>query len=67
MLLYIYLGELIANMDITKIMSKNYPCLVGIELGGVHKLCLQDLAFFDHLPSSVYIFYGIKVYKKSIF
>ena len=23
--------------------------------------------FFDHLPPSVYIFYGIKVYKKSIF
>ena len=36
-------------------------------LGGVHKLRLQDLAFFDHLPPSVYIFYGIKVYKKSIF
>ena len=38
-----------------------------IHLGGVHKLCLQDLSFFDHLPPSVYIFYGIKVYKKSIF
>ena len=36
-------------------------------LGGVHKLRLQDLSFFDHLPPSVYIFYGIKVYKKSIF
>ena len=36
--------------------------------GGVHKQCLQDLAFFfDHLPPSVYIFYGIKVYKESIF
>ena len=35
-------------------------------LGGVHKLHLQDLAFFDHLPPLVYIFYGIKVYKKSI-
>ena len=23
--------------------------------------------FFDHLPPSVYIFYGIKVYKKLIF
>ena len=34
---------------------------------GVHKLCLQYLAFFDHLPPSVYIFYGIMVYKKSIF
>ena len=38
-----------------------------LNLGGVHKLRLQDLAFFDHLPPSVYIFYGIKVYKKSIF
>ena len=28
---------------------------------------LQDLSFFDHLPPYVYIFYGIKVYKKSIF
>ena len=36
-------------------------------LGGVHKLRLQDLSFFDHLPPSIYIFYGIKVYKKSIF
>ena len=36
-------------------------------LGGVHKLRLQDLAFFDHLSPSVYIFYGINVYKKSIF
>ena len=40
---------------------------VKVRLGGVHKLRLQDLAFFDHLPPSVYIFYGIKVYKKSIF
>ena len=31
------------------------------------KLRLQDLAVFDHLRPSVYIFYGIKVYKKSIF
>ena len=35
--------------------------------GGVHKLHLQDLAFFDRLPTSVYIFYCINVYKKSIF
>ena len=35
-------------------------------LGGVQKLHLQDLAFFYHLLPSVYIFYGIKVYKKSI-
>ena len=26
--------------------------------GGFHKLRLQDLPFFDHLPPSVYIFYG---------
>ena len=38
-----------------------------ISLGVVHKLRLQDPAFFDHLPSSVYIFYGINVYKKLIF
>ena len=37
------------------------------SLGGVHKLRLQDLAFLDHLPPSVYIFYGIKVYKIFIF
>ena len=36
-------------------------------LGGVHKLRLQNLAFFDHLPPSVYILYGMKVYKKQIF
>ena len=36
-------------------------------LGGVHKLRLQDLAFFEHLSSSVYIFYGVYVYKNSIF
>ena len=38
-----------------------------MPLGGVHKLRLQDLAFFDHLPPSVYIFYGLKVYKKLVF
>ena len=37
------------------------------KLGGVQKLRLQNLAFFDHLTPSVYIFYGIKVYKKSLF
>ena len=42
------------------------PCAQQL-LGGVHKLRLQDLAFVDHLPPSVYIFYGINVYKKSIF
>ena len=34
---------------------------------GIHKLRSQGLSFFDHLPSSVYIFHGIKVYKNSIF
>ena len=38
-----------------------------ILLGGVHKLRLQNLAFFDYLPPSVYIFDGMKVYKKFIF
>ena len=28
---------------------------------------LQDLSFFDHPPLSIYISYGIKVYKKFIF
>ena len=37
------------------------------DKGVVHKLRLQDLSSFDHLRPSVYIFYGIKVYKKSIF
>ena len=41
--------------------------MISWTLGGVDKLRLQDLAFFDHLPPSVYIFYGIKVYKKLIF
>ena len=41
--------------------------LVATALGGVQKLRLQNLAFFDHLPPSIYIFYCIKVYKKSIF
>ena len=36
-------------------------------LGGIHKLRLQDLAFFDHLPPSVYIFYGIKCLQKNYF
>ena len=45
----------------------NFPWLEILKLGGVHKLRLQDLAFFDPPPPSVYIFYGINVYKKSIF
>ena len=40
----------------------------SFKLGGVHKLGLQDLAFLTpYLPPSVYIFYGIKVNKKSTF
>ena len=38
-----------------------HDCMYNV-LGGVHKLRLQDLAFFDHLPPSVYIFYVIHVY-----
>ena len=38
----------------------------GALLGVIHKLRLQNLALFDHLPPSVYIFCGMKVYKKSI-
>ena len=33
-------------------------------LGGVHKLRLQDLSFFDHLPPFVYIYYSIKSLQK---
>ena len=43
------------------------PSYFNKLLGGVHKLRLQNLDFFDHLPPSVYILYGMKVYKKSIF
>ena len=50
------------EMTSASVLSEKKP-----PLGSVHKLRLQDLAFFDHLPPSVYIFYGIKVYKKSIF
>ena len=46
---------------------QKYQVCVQKYLGGVHKLRLQTLAFFDHLTPSVYIFYGMKVYKKSIF
>ena len=48
-------------------VGKIGPIKMKNILGGVHNLRLQDLAFFDHLPPSVYIFSGIKVYKKSIF
>ena len=39
---------------------------VRVMLGGIHKLLLQVLTFFGHLPPSAYIFYGKKVYKKTI-
>ena len=45
------------------IFSRNFQ----YTLGGVQKLYLQELSSFDHLPPSVYIFYGIKFYKKLIF
>ena len=47
--------------------KNNETANIRKPLGGIHKLRLQDLFFFDHLPPSVYIFYGTKVYKKSIF
>ena len=50
-----------------KYYSKDLSMHFSLELGVIHKLRLQDLSFFDHLPPSVYIFYGIKVLKKSIF
>ena len=34
---------------------------------GRSKTTFTRFGFFDHLPPSVYIFFGIKVYKKSIF
>ena len=36
-------------------------------LRGRSQTTFTTFGFFDHLPPSVYIFYGIKVYKKSIF
>ena len=47
-------------------MEKNPDWKYYVQ-GGIHKLRLHNLAFFDHLPRSIYIFYGMKVYKKSIF
>ena len=48
-------------------MQKKVHDFFAGELGGVHKLRLQDLSLFDNLTPSVYIFHGIKVYKKLIF
>ena len=39
-------------------VGKIGPIKMKNILGGVHNLRLQDLAFFDHLPPSVYIFCG---------
>ena len=38
-----------------------------LYLGGVHKLRLQHLAFFDHLLPYVDIFYGMNIDKKWTF
>ena len=37
------------------------------ELGGHSQTTFTRFVFFDHLPPSLYIFYGIKVYEKLIF
>ena len=46
-------------------------CAIAIESGlngrDRSQTTFTRFVFFDHLPPSVYIFYGIKVYKKSIF
>ena len=39
-----------------KYYSKDLSMHFSLELGVIHKLRLQDLSFFDHLPPSVYIF-----------
>ena len=61
----IFRKERVSKIDVTyqKISQIKDVPLVQYH----HKLFLQYLAFFDHLPPSIYIFYGIKVYKKSIF
>ena len=41
-------------------------CFVTKARGRSKTTCTR-FGFFDHLPPSVYIFFGIKVYKKSIF
>ena len=45
--------------------KKRLQALYCLAFWGVHKVRLQNLAFFDHLPPSVYIFYGMKVYKNT--
>ena len=41
-------------------------CFVTKARGRSKTTCTR-FGFFDHLPPSVYIFFGIKVYKKSIY
>ena len=41
--------------------------LRGKCIRGRSQTTFTKFGFFDHLPPSVYIFYGIKVYKKSFF
>ena len=61
--------EIDANEPIlrSRPLGKSQSLNKALTLGSVHKIRLQDLPFFDHLFPSVYIFYGIKVYKKLIF
>ena len=47
------------------ILSTSYLGVFPIR--GRSQTTFTRFGFFDHLPPSVYIFYGIKVYKKSIF
>ena len=43
------------------------PQLSKTLIRGRSQTTFTKFGFFDQLPPSVYIFYGIKVYKKSIF
>ena len=47
------------------ILSTSYLGVFPIR--GRSQTTFTRFGFFDHLPPFVYIFYGIKVYKKSIF
>ena len=55
------------KLNVIKELGVGYLFLLVFSyLRGVPKLRLQNLSFFDHLPPSIYILYGMKVYKKSI-
>ena len=41
-------------------------CYLNFLLGGVHKLRLQNLSFFDHLPPSVYILKAVFLFDPAI-